>query len=213
MRHIKAFAIAVLLFIIFVLVVLFITTKVIIPAKLDIGEKVKVPNVENQELSQAKKMLKESGFVINDSLAIEWIKTPKYADNTVISQYPNAGKLVKNRSRIKLEVSSGGQLVVIPLILQENAINASSRLKQIGLEVELIKKNYGLYEQNSVVEVVPEVGSKVLKGSSVKLYIESEIEDIEENGENQTSIDEDEEVNERTQDKEYSTIEEILEDN
>jgi serine/threonine-protein kinase len=212
MKHLKAFAIAVLLFIIFISFVLVIATKIVIPVKLDIGKSLEVPKVIDLELSEAKKLLRESGFVLNDSLSIEWIKTPKYPDRTVISQFPKAGKLVKNKSRIKLEVSNGGQLVVIPLILEENAINASSRLKQLGLEVELVKKNYGLYDQNSVVEVEPEIGSKVLKGSLVKLYIESEIEDIEVIADSLSESVTPDSLSMNNDSKEYTTIEEILED-
>ncbi len=179
MRHLKAFAIAVILFIIFIIVVLLLTTKILIPVKLDIGKSLKVPNVVELDLTDAKNILKKSGFIVNDSLAIEWVKTPKYPDRTIISQFPKAGKIVKNNSRIKLEVSGGGQLVVVPLVIEDNAINASSKLKQIGLEVKFIKKNYGLYEQNTVVEVEPEVGTKLLKGSEVILFIESEFEDLE----------------------------------
>ena len=140
MKHIKAFGFALILFIIFVWIVLFIITKIIIPVKLDIGQSLVTPNVVELDLSEAKKLLRNKGFVIQDSLVIDWVKTPKFPDRTVISQFPAAGKIVKNKNRVKLEVSSGGQLVVIPLILEENAINASSKLKQIGLEVSYVKK-------------------------------------------------------------------------
>lgn len=186
MRHLKALAIATILLIIFLSGVLILVTKIVIPAKLDIGKSLEVPDVTDMDLTLAKEKLISSGFVFEDSLSIEWIKTPKYPDRTVISQFPNAGKLVKNKNRIKLEVSSGGQLVVLPLVLEENAINASSRLKQLGLKVKIQKKNYGLYEQNSVVEVIPEVGSKILKGSEVVLIIESET--VEEDATSQDSL-------------------------
>jgi len=178
MKNLKAFGIALILFIIFVWAILVISTKIVIPMKLDIGESLKTPNVVGLKLSEAKQKLSEAGFVFPDSLAIEWVSSPHSPDSTVISQIPVAEKIVKNKKRIKLEVSSGGQLVNIPLVLEENAINASSMIKQMGLEVEFIKKNYGLYDQNTVVEVEPKVGSKVLKGSTVTLYIESEIENM-----------------------------------
>jgi len=178
MTHLKAFGISLIIFILFVWIVLVVTTKIVIPMKLDIGDSLKAPDVVALTLSEAKKKLIEAGFNFQDSLAIEWVKSPIYPDSTVISQNPIANKIVKNRNRIKLEVSSGGIEVVIPTVLEENAINASSRIKQMGLEVELVKKNYGLYPENTVAVVEPKVGTKVLKGSKVTLYIESEIEDI-----------------------------------
>ncbi|MBI9032818.1 PASTA domain-containing protein [bacterium] len=203
MTHLKAFGISLIIFILFVWIVLVVTTKIVIPMKLDIGDSLKAPDVVELTLSEAKKKLIEAGFNFQDSLAIEWVKSPIYPDSTVISQNPIANKIVKNRNRIKLEVSSGGIEVVIPTVLEENAINASSRIKQMGLEVELVKKNYGLYPENTVAVVEPTVGTKVLKGSKVTLYIESEIEDI--------MIDKQEESLEESQSK--SEIDEIsLED-
>jgi hypothetical protein len=218
MKNLKAFGIAVILFIIFVWMILIVTTKIVIPMKLDIGKSFTTPNVVELELSQAEKKLRDSGFVFQDSLAIEWVTTPNYPDRIVISQFPIAGKVVKNNSRIKLEVSTGGQQVVIPLVLEENAINASSKIKQLGLEVNFIKKKYGLYDQNVVVEVDPKVGSKVLKGSKVTLYIESEVEDlIIESDSLDVDNQEFHSVNERLDENilpiDDSTLEEILENN
>lgn len=213
MKHIKAFGFALILFIIFVWIVLFIITKIIIPVKLDIGQSLVTPNVVELDLSEAKKLLRNKGFVIQDSLVIDWVKTPKFPDRTVISQFPAAGKIVKNKNRVKLEVSSGGQLVVIPLILEENAINASSKLKQIGLEVSYVKKKYGLYAENTVVKVDPEVGSKVLKGSLITLYIESEVEDINVESDTLDSVIEDSEDYENGQENDIETLEDILQNN
>lgn len=175
MNHLKAILIALTLFIVLILLILFISTKIVIPMKLDIGESIKTPNVVGLNLNDAKSKLTEAGFVISDSLAITWVSSPNYPDRTIISQLPQADKIVKNPNRIQLEVSSGGQQVVVPLVLEDNAINASSKIKQLGLEVDLVKKNYGLYEQNTVVEVEPKVGTRIDKGSHVILYIESDI--------------------------------------
>lgn len=179
MKNLKAFGIAVILFIFFVWLVLIATTKIVIPQKLDIGKSITTPNVVELELNEAKQKLRDAGFTFQDSLAIEWVTSPLYPDKTVITQTPVANKIVKNTNRIKLEVSTGGKQVVIPLVLEDNAINASSKIKQLGLEVIFVKKNYGIFDQNTVVKVEPEVGSKVLKGSTVILYIESEYEDEE----------------------------------
>lgn len=218
MKNLKAFGIAVILFIIFVWIILMVTTKIVIPVKLDIGKSFSTPNVVELDLSLAKQKLSDSGFLVQDSLSIDWVTTPNYPDNTVIAQSPVAGKIVKNNSRIKLEVSTGGQQVIIPLVLEENAINASSRIKQLGLEVKFIKKTYGLYDQNIVVEVEPKVGTKVLKGSKVILYIESDVEDIiiekdslDVSGQDLNSQNEVQDIN-LLQIDDY-TLEEILENN
>lgn len=178
MKHLKALGIAIIFFVIFITAILLVITKVVIPIKLDIGKTITTPAVVGLDLETAKSELTQAGFTLQDSLlSIVWVSSPKYADNTVISQLPLQDKVVKKSSSIRLEVSSGGQIVVIPSILEDNAFNASSKLKQLGLEVAFVRKNYGLYTQNSVVKVDPEIGSKILKGSRVVLYIESEYED------------------------------------
>lgn len=222
MKNLKAFGISVILFIIFVWIVLLVTTKIVIPAKLDIGKSLITPDVVNMELSEAKQILRKAGFAFQDSLAIEWVTSPNYPDRTVISQTPVANKIVKNNNRVRLEVSTGGKQVNIPLVLEDNAINASSKIKQLGLEVVFVRKNYGLFEQNTVVKVEPEVGSKVLKGSKVILYIESEYEDqvLEDQVlENEKSDNESSQIS--TEDKDsneiemidHSSLEEILNNN
>ncbi len=222
MKNLKAFGISVILFIIFVWIVLLVTTKIVIPVKLDIGKSLITPNVVNMELSEAKQILRKAGFAFQDSLAIEWVTSPNYPDRTVISQTPVANKIVKNNNRVRLEVSTGGKQVNIPLVLEDNAINASSKIKQLGLEVVFVRKNYGLFEQNTVVKVEPEVGSKVLKGSKVILYIESEYEDqvLEDQVlENEKSDNESSQIS--TEDKDsneiemidHSSLEEILNNN
>lgn len=218
MKNLKAFGIAVILFIMFVWIVLLVTTKIVIPMKLDIGKSIKTPNVVEMDLNLAKATLRDSGFVFQDSLAIKWVTTPNYPDKTVISQIPVAGKIVKNNNRIKLEVSTGGHQVVIPLVLEENAINASSKIKQLGLEVKLVKKTYGLYNQNIVVEVYPEVGTKVLKGSKVTIFVESEIEDVIIEIDSLNVNSEEEPLNSTTSDENLPevddlTLEEILRNN
>lgn len=211
MKHLKALGIAIIFFVIFITAILLVTTKVVIPAKLDIGKTITTPAVVGLDLEVAKSKLTQAGFTLQDSLSIVWVSSPKYADNTVISQLPLQDKVVKKSSSVKLEVSSGGQMVVIPSILEDNAFNASSKLKQLGLEVAFVRKNYGLYTQNSVVKVDPEIGTKILKGSRVVLYIESEYEDeVPELDFESIEVDEDESYPQT--DVEDRDLEEILKD-
>jgi len=211
MKHLKALGIAIIFFVIFITAILLVTTKVVIPAKLDIGKTITTPAVVGLDLEVAKSKLTQAGFTLQDSLSIVWVSSPKYADNTVISQLPLQDKVVKKSSSVRLEVSSGGQIVVIPSILEDNAFNASSKLKQLGLEVAFVRKNYGLYTQNSVVKVDPEIGTKILKGSRVVLYIESEYEDeVPELDFGSIEVDEDESFPQT--DVEDRDLEEILKD-
>lgn len=212
MKHLKALGVAIIFFVIFVSAILLVTTKIVIPLKLDIGKTITMPTVVGIDLEVAKSKLQEAGFTLQDSLSITWVSSPNYADNTVISQIPRGEKVVKKGSGIRLEVSSGGKIVVVPSILEENAINASSKLKQLGLEVVFIKKNYGLYAQNSVVKVDPGIGSKVLKGSKVILYIESEVENEIFEVETSDELDSEEDESFPEPNIEDRNLEEILED-
>src|SRR5690554_4136634 len=122
MKHLKALGIAIIFFVIFITAILLVITKVVIPIKLDIGKTITTPAVVGLDLETAKSELTQAGFTLQDSLlSIVWVSSPKYADNTVISQLPLQDKVVKKSSSIRLEVSSGGQIVVIPSILEDNA--------------------------------------------------------------------------------------------
>lgn len=88
----------------------------------------------------------------------------------------------------------------------------------MGLNVVFVKKNYGLYEQNTAVNVVPKVGSKVMKGSKVTIYVES-VGTGSYSG-NDTSYESRSDFNPFKEDslkvtpkEEESTLEEILNDN
>ena len=77
----------------------------------------------------------------------------------------------------------------------------------------MLKKKYGLYAENTVVKVDPEVGSKVLKGSLITLYIESEVEDINVESDTLDSVIEDSEDYENGQENDIETLEDILQNN
>ncbi len=192
MRHLKAFIIALVIFTVFILSVLTITSKIIIPHKLNIGASTEVPELVGLKLSKAKKLIEESGFHINDKTSIVWKYSPLYEKGTILEQKPLGKKKVKEGCEMELIVSLGSEKVVIPLVVEENYVNASSTLKQIGLEPVIIRKNYGTLALNKVSKIEPKSGTEVLKGSKVTLYVESDMDNeylIETNTDSLTTID------------------------
>ena len=177
MRHVKAMIIAVIIFSIFILSVVLFTSGVVVPLMLNIGKSTKVPILVNMKIADAKKEIEKSGFLFNDSLSVERKFTVDYEEGIVLSQSPRGGKIVKKGDLIKVVVSLGTEQVIIPTVEENNYINASSKLKQMGFAVVLVKKKYGILPLNMVAKIEPESGTKVLKGSTVKLFIESDIDE------------------------------------
>ena len=176
MRHFKAFLYAVILFTVFILIVLGISTKLFIPSILNIGNSVKVPQLVGQDITIAKDIISQSGFTYNDTTSIIYKFNRNIPNGIILSQNPKGDKIVKRGGDIELVVSEGAEMVVIPSVVEQNYVNASSKLKQIGLEPIIINKCYGIYTINTVARIEPESGNKVLKGSRVKLYVESDID-------------------------------------
>lgn len=169
--------IAVIIFSIFILSVVLFTSGVVVPLMLNIGKSTKVPILVNMKIADAKKEIEKSGFLFNDSLSVERKFTVDYEEGIVLSQSPRGGKIVKKGDLIKVVVSLGTEQVIIPTVEENNYINASSKLKQMGFAVVLVKKKYGILPLNMVAKIEPESGTKVLKGSTVKLFIESDIDE------------------------------------
>lgn len=171
-KHIKSFLTAIIIFLVFIIGVVFVASKMIIPQMLNIGDTISTPNIEGMSYQNAKDTLLAVGFDFDEEKSVKWVNTADYSADQVITQIPRAGKIVKRGSFIKIEASLGAQMVVIPSIIEVNVINALSQLKQVNLKAEIIKeKTDELYVINDVFKVEPQCGQRVEKNSVVTLFI------------------------------------------
>lgn len=108
-------------------------------------------------------------------LAVEYRYDENTPEGVVIEQSPTSGSRRKlqnatERYPVRVTVSMGRETVTIPDLFGEDASLAASRLRQLGLTVEILEKS-GAYPAGTLFDMEPNPGTRVPKGSSVRLYV------------------------------------------
>jgi serine/threonine-protein kinase len=84
----------------------------------------------------------------------------------VVSQDPQAGKLVDQGSRVDFVLSSGKPSVVVPDVVGDNKALARQQIEAAGLKVSL-KSRQSDQNKGDVISTTPSAGDRVPKGSRV----------------------------------------------
>ena len=87
----------------------------------------------------------------------------------VISQVPSGGAPLPKGSKITLTISKGSQYVFIPNIFSLTENKARSALND--LELKVVVKKMGTKKVKAVTNIVPKVGTKVKRGSTVTITV------------------------------------------
>jgi len=114
---------------------------------------------------QALNELTGLGFVVNSVYAFD----ENVLSGVVISQKPSGSDPAPKGSKITLVVSKGSQYVFIPNIFSIDQIKAVKTLQD--LELKVVVKKMGTKKVKKVTSVVPKVGSKVKRGSTVTITV------------------------------------------
>ena len=112
---------------------------------------------------QAQSELSAAGLSVNQSFAY----SESVAIGDVISQFPDGSGPVPAGSRISIVVSQGPASVFIPNIYSLTRIAATTQLENLQLKVVVRKIGNG----TRVTSVMPMVGSKVKRGSTVVITL------------------------------------------
>ncbi len=174
-------AIPVYYFILFSLIIVFITGITIgiiwaIKRPTPLETLVSVPDIKGRKESQARACLEQWGLVFGN------IKT-EYSYNVVsgavISQEPEAGKPVKKGTVVSVVISSGSRKVVIPYVVQMNLSEAQLKVSQKGLTMTVVSEEYheGL-KPNYVISQEPPAGTEVDGKTVVKVVVSKAREGI-----------------------------------
>ena len=96
----------------------------------------------------------------------------------VISQDPSylEGYTVKEDSTVKLVISKGENIKIVPKVVGEEVEAARELLKAEDLEIEVIEENSD--EAGIVIRQEPEADEEVNAGSTVKVYVSAGIKQI-----------------------------------
>ncbi len=135
---------------------------------------VKVPNVSDMTVKQAKDMLKEKGFKVNS-------KTKKKYDDEidkgkVIKTTPKSGSKVSKKEKITLIVSKGTKKIEIKDYTGENYKEVKESLEKAGITVNVQNKEVQAsneYKADTIIEQSVKKGEKLGKGDEITLVVAS----------------------------------------
>lgn len=146
------------------------------------GKVVFVPEVEGKSLRQSELLLRQAGLLMGEQIRT-FSSTLKR--DFVVSQEPEAGKVVEKNSYINLIVSKGPaeeeKIKKMPNLLGRNMTQTELILKELGLEV--FKFNTIInddLDEGIIVEQAPEQGTLVDENSKVKLTISKQSRSLKE---------------------------------
>lgn len=132
------------------------------------GSDVTVPDVSGKQIDIARNVLLSQ----NLRVSIEDGFSATVPLGYIISQYPEAGTLVKEQRSITLVVSKGGENTVIPDLKGLSRKDAVAALKDNGLELGVVTEvNSGTGAIDTVTGQSPGAGAKATKGQKVDIQI------------------------------------------
>lgn len=134
------------------------------------NELIKIPNVTNYSVSEAKAKLESAGFIV----ASKNINQPSESipSGKVISTNPPADSLRETNTEVTLIVSTGSSKITIENYLGKNYLEVKGQLEALGLKVLIEKReDNSNTSSNSVIGQSLKAGEKVEPGSTITLYI------------------------------------------
>jgi len=140
------------------------TVKVVLSKGLTL---VVVPDVVGKRKEQAEEILKEKklGMIIADEVESEKEK------GTVIDQDPDAGEKVPKETKVKVLLSKGPPLILVPELRDRHLDDAVRSLREVGLEIKVTEERSSTKPNGTVLEQEPEANKKIPKGSTVKVVL------------------------------------------
>lgn len=131
------------------------------------GGSVSVPNVKRLSLVEARRVLSDSGLKAQVSSEILDDQVPK---GYVVEQKPRAGETVDAETVVALAISAGSSGVTVPSVLGKDAVQATTELNQLGLQVRLIRVTSS-EPSGTVLNQSPGAGATATPDSKVDLTV------------------------------------------
>ena len=127
-----------------------------------------IPNIVGLTEKDATSILELNGFEIGE---VFLINDDKYEDGLVVKSEPEFGVVTKKGTVVNLYIASNSSYEVEDFT-GKNYIEVKTKLEYLGVIVEVREKSYiTLYEDLTIVEQEPSVGTKLNEGDKVILYI------------------------------------------
>ena len=166
-EHPAAKIITIILAVILIPVICFFGAQAI----LSIGsvEDVPLPNFVNMTREEAENTASEAGLQLEIS---EEFNSDVEAGK-VISQDPPYldGYTVKENSTVKIVISKGENIKIVPKVIGETVDSATELLKAEELEIEVIEEASSTVEAGIIIRQEPEADTELNAGETVKVYV------------------------------------------
>jgi serine/threonine-protein kinase len=142
---------------------------VLMPAYVNHGSRLTVPNVEGMAMADARQVLEGASLV-----AVEAGVRPEPGQpvGTVVGQNPPAGAVVKEGRRVYLTLSGGEVLANVPALRGRSLRDAKFSLERQGLRVgDIAYASSDTYPQNTIIEQALPEDRRVPRGTPVGLTV------------------------------------------
>ena len=142
---------------------------ILLPAYVNQGQTLSVPKVVGLPLDQARAVLDSQGF---EPVQAETRMDPRSPVGTVVLQNPQPDAVVKHGRRIYLTISGGEVVVEVPSLRGRSARDARFILERTGLTLGgLAYEASDAYPENTIMNQSLQPGTKVSKGTSVRVTV------------------------------------------
>lgn len=128
---------------------------------------VNVPSVVGMQLTSAKTMLEDANLRVNVAETFD----PKVPVGSVVSQYPEAGSIVKEQRLVTIYISKGGEMVTMPDIRGLTLKIAQGKLGELGLKIGKVDEEFSDQPAETILSQNPKAAGQVAKGSDIDIVI------------------------------------------
>ena len=128
---------------------------------------VEVPNVVGRQVEIARDMLEEKNLRVKIAEAYD----ASVPVGQVVSQYPEAGIMVKEQRQVTIYISKGGEELTMPDLKGMSRSNAETKLNKMGLKIGAVYEEESNESAGTVLKQDPSAGSKVTKGQTVDFTV------------------------------------------
>ena len=128
-------------------------------------EQVKVPDVVNRPLAEAKGILEGAGFRVASTEAF----SDTVAKGIVVSQRPDANVVLETGSTVTLTISKGPEVIIVPNVRDMNEAQARQTLTNAGLQPKVVYVDAP--ESGFVINQFPIAGSSAKRADVVELEV------------------------------------------
>lgn len=135
-----------------------------------IGGGLRVPDVTGMSIVDAKKTLIDLGLTVGKE---DYATDPTVPKDAVISTTPTAGVSVTRGQAVDLVISSGPEMVKVPLVIGSGESTAVTALEGAGFAVDpnFTREYNPKYPSGTVFKTDPAAGTDAPKGSKIHVWV------------------------------------------